>query len=364
MKSFFYRSKLLILIFSIAACLLTLASAAIVKFQFSDKKAFEGLSEDYAIGVLRSLEYEDYNVPTINDLVTYLRNMDNTYIFAKQYSYTAGIGILYSEEERFKLPLVSGRAFNEKDFVDHTNTIIVSEDIVSDCTDRNGTLFYMHNNEEYEVIGVFKGQVGDSADETLYYINLAAQRLQDTSSIGTYILDTGSSSISDFEKLGSYVENIDKNIDVDFSKGLSKHASKFSNLMTNSMQMIAIIFIGGSLVLINSFSATTVWIYARKKEIGIRKMLGATDRQIYLLIVKQYIALIGSSYLLGMLPAFLIVHFSSKLQAIPTVYLLFGEKIDIRIVSLAFFMLLIEGLLILLTILGIYRKRRIIENVR
>lgn len=363
MKSFFYRSKLLILIFSIAACLLTLASAAIVKFQFSDKKAFEGLSEDYAIGVLKSLEYEDYNAPTLNDLVTYLKNMDRTFIFAKQYSYTAGIGILYSEE-RFKFPLVSGRAFKEKDFVEHTNTIIVSEDIVSDCTDRNGTLYYMHNNEEYEVIGVFKGQVGDSADETLYYINLAAQRLQDTSFIGTYILDTGLSSISDFEKLGAYVENIDNNINVDFSKGLSKHASKFSNLISNSMQMIAIVFIGGSLVLINSFSATTVWIYARKKEIGIRKMLGATDRQIYLLIVKQYIALIGSSYLLGMLPAFLIVHFSSKLQAIPTVYLLFGEKIDIRIVSLAFFMLLVEGLLILLTILGIYRKRRIIENVR
>ena len=364
MKSFLYRSKLLILIYLIAACLLTLASAAIMKFQFSDKKTFEGLSESYAIGELKSMDYENENGLTVNDLMMFTRSMDHTYILAKQYFYSGGIGIAYSEESNFTLPLVSGRNFEEEDFENHTNTMMVSEDIINDCTQRDDTLYYIHDNEEYEVIGVFQGVIGNAGDEIIYYINLAAQRLQDKTAIGTYVLDTGTSSLSDFDKLKAYVENKNNLVSVKYSKGLSEDASKFSKLVSNSVGMIVIVIAGGSLVLINSFSATAVWIFARKKEIGIRKMLGATDGQIYLHIVKQYILLIGSSYLLGMLPAFLIVHLSSKMQAIPTIYLLFGDKININIIGLAFVMLLAEGLLILLTILGIYKKRRIIENVR
>lgn len=364
MKSFFFRSKLLILIFSISACLLTLSSAAIMKFQFSDEKTFEGLSDDYAIGELRSTDYEDCDEVTINDLLRYIKDIENTYIFAKQYFLTRGIGIAYSKERNFNLPLISGRMFDEKDFDNHTNTIIVSDDIIAECERRNSTMYYVHDNEEYEVIGIFRGEIGNVSNEILYYVNLEAQKLHNKTAIGTYILDTGVSSISDFNKLKTHVENMNAQVLVDYSKGLSKDASKFSNLMTNSMEMIFIVFIGGSLVLMNSFSATMVWIFARKKEIGIRKMLGATDRQINSFIVRQYIILIGTSYLLGILPAFLIVHFSSALEAIPTVYLLFGDKINTKIIGLSFIMLLVEGLMILLTILGIYRKRRIIENVR
>ena len=73
MKALLYKARLLIIIYSMSGCLLTLASAAIVKHHFGIQNDEFLLSEDYVIGAIQSVYYDNYNEIAITQVLNKLK---------------------------------------------------------------------------------------------------------------------------------------------------------------------------------------------------------------------------------------------------------------------------------------------------
>lgn len=364
MKAFFYKSKLLILIYSTSAFLLTLSSAAIIKHFYSHQKPLSCLTDNYMVGIVKSYDIESEKNLKNKNLLAYLNYIKEDFIYIQKISNTQGQAILHSGRPDFELPLISGRLFTEEDFAKHTDTIIISNKLEKDCINRNNKTYYIHGNDYFEVIGIFKGLVGSDMQEPLYYINLQAESLQDNYAYGEYLLDAAHHTQYINKGMEKYLLELNNNLIIKSEFAINNNSKKLTNIISNARQMISMLLISGALVLANSLSASSQWINGRKKEIAIRKLLGASDHTTNIWLIKQYSALICCSFFIGSLLAASIIKFSNKITAIPTIYLLFGHVLNIKITVIAFIILFIEGLTILFITLSSYTRKHIVNNVR
>lgn len=364
MKAFLYKAKLLIIIYSTSAFLLTLASAAFIKQYYLSQKILPCLSDSYIVGATTSYDIEEERSIKNSDVLSYLNSIEDNYIYIRNLSNSRGRAVVFSENSGFSLPIISGRLFQKEDFTNHSNTIIISEELEEDCVKKASKLYYIYNNKYFEVIGIYQGVLGEDIEEADYYINLQAEYMHDGYAYGEYLIDVGDKSQYECNKMEEYIEGINSDVEMQHASGLGRDSMTLSDVVSNASGMILIIFISALLVLMNSISVSSQWILARKKDIAVRKLLGASDENIRRWVIKQYIGLICGSFILGLLLASIIIKNSRKIVAVPTIYLLFGEYLDLRVTIIAFLILLIEGLAVLFITLNFYSKKHIVSNVR
>jgi ABC-type antimicrobial peptide transport system permease subunit len=362
MKSFLYKSKLLISIFCVSAFLITLASASIVKFSSKGLKEIPGISDNYIISEINLLEDKDDNYLKIQDLIDDIIFNQKTYMLVKRYK--LGRGILYSKNYKFDLNIIKGRLFNQNDFSTKNNVAIISNDYLSECVEKQNKLYVTHLGLPYEVIGVFEGIVGSSVDEIMYYVNLNSDNLKDESIFGVYYFDFKSNTTRIFNNIKEFIMNHNEHTIINHQRGVNKDSSKITRVISNSKLMIIIILIGGILVIVNAFSSTTVWIGARKKEIGLRRMFGGKKYQIYLWIIKEYLKIIFLSFAMGILPAILLILNSKSIESVPSIYHLFGDIFNVLYIIVALIILLVLGILILILALKHFNNIMISKNLR
>lgn len=354
MKSFLYKSKLLISIFCVSAFLITLASASIIKFGGTTTKEIPGISDDYIISDIKLVESENNDELKIKNLINNIKSQNNNYMVVKRFK--IGRGILYSPDYNFQLELLDGRLFNNIDYSTHANVVIISNDYLSECIEKGDKLYINHLGLPYEVIGVFEGTIGNSIDEIMYYVNLNSDNLKSESILGIYYFDFKTKTREKFDKIKKFILNQNEKIIINYQQGINKDASKITRVVSNSKLMIIIILIGGILVIMNAFSSTIVWISARKKEIGLRRMFGCKSYQIYIWLIKEYVKLISISFIMGILPAVILIFNSKSIQAVPSIYHLFGDTFNVLYIIVAFVILLFLGILILMLALKYFNK--------
>lgn len=362
MRAFMYKAKLLIIIYSVSAFLLMLVSAAIIKQYYTSQKDLPCLSNNYIIGSIMSYNIDEEESIKNTDVLDYLNSIEKNYIYIRTISNTQGRAVVYSDASGFSLPLVSGRLFQKDDYINHTNTIIISNELENDCIHKGDNYYYIHNNKYYEVIGIFQGTIGNDVQEPLYYVNLQAAYLQKDYAYGEYILDVNENSQDVNIKMEKYLLSLNSNIITKHTSGFSN--ASFSNIVSNASKMVLIIFGCAILVLTNSFAVSSQWISARKKDIAIRKLLGASNEAINKWIIRQYLELVCFSFFIGTIIAAILIKISKKIVVIPTIYLLFGDSLNFKITTMSFVAILIEGFAILFITLRQYNKVHIVNNVR
>ena len=140
MKAFLHKSKLLIIIYSTSAFLLTMASAAFINQYYTKQKLLPCLSDSYIVGVINSYDIEEERSIKNSDILSYRNSIEENYIYIRNLSNTQGRAVVFSENSSFSLPIISGRVFQKEDFENHTNTIIVSEELEENCIKSMGKL--------------------------------------------------------------------------------------------------------------------------------------------------------------------------------------------------------------------------------
>ena len=364
MKSFLYKSKLLILIYVTAGFLLTLASAAINNKYMNSQKVLPCLSNGYIVGKVMSVNIDTDQKITNKHLMKQIDSIEEDFIFFRNISNTRGRAIVYSEKSGFSLPIISGRIFQKEDFDCHTNSIIISQELEDNCINIEDKKFYIYNNEYYEVIGIYQGVLGDDIQEAQFYINLYAEKLQDDYAYGEYLFDIKNGQEKQYTQFKNYLSSLDKDATIQQEHGLSGKGIGLWNVVSNAGEMILIFIVSALLVLINSIAVSEHWITARRKEIAIRKLLGATYKSIVLWIIFQYVGLIFISYVIAIVCAGVLIMNSQKVKAIPTLYLLLGDKLQLQTPFISFFMLLAVGFIVLMVVLYQYSRNTIVSNVR
>ena len=362
MKSFFYKSKLLILIFCVAAFLMTLASASLTKLILEEPPNIQGMSDNFVIAEIKSINSSDSQKLSLKTMLNYVGVENQSFMFVKNYLH--GRSIVYTSDYLFELNLLEGRTFTSEDFIEGRDVIIISEDIMSECEVKDNKLYFELESKPYEVIGIFEGDIGNMVDEIMYYVNMKSISYFNDDIQGIYYFDTKVNSSELFETIKQQLISVEPNIFIEYVEGVNKDASKITHILSNSKQMIGIIFIGGILIIMNAFSSSVIWIKGRKKEIGIRKMIGGQNYQIYKWIFIEYFKIVSFSFVIGIIPATILIQNSKLIESVPTVYYLFGNTIDIKYLFIAFCLLLGEGIIILLMAIKHFNKIVIRESLR
>lgn len=287
------KSKQLILINIFISVIVMLCFTNLAEAYNMAKLNSNYLSDDYISFSITDNEGNDGSRVGLGDLLSSLNECCSGYYLHKNSA--AGIVGIYSDSLDFVPDLVSGRGLKSEDFVTHTNTILVCEDILKDCYLDKGVYHYIYNNQIFEVVGVYRksnNKVNIDADA---YYNLNAGNVINEMN---YVVDIYSFDSVSGESCEAALKNM-KYIIHDKAVSVAERAEKAISSQEASLLSIALVTV---MVLINSINISANWIDGRRKEICVRRMVGATNRQIKRRLFVDYMTVLT----LAFLPAILI----------------------------------------------------------
>lgn len=364
MKQYFYKAKLIILIYTMVAILFSLVGTATVRHVFNKEKRFNELSDYYTVGLI-SQNDEDKKVLSINGLIKIFSDYcNNDFIFAREVLGVNGRAIYASNDNLFQLKLLSGRNFNKSDYERGTNTVIISDNILKKCKNENGHIWYQYGSKTYEVIGVFKGNKYQYVDTVNCYFNLAAANGENDIFLGQFIFDSKASSMNDLRIVKKEIIKKYPDIVIDYASFNSDEYSNFTNILDNFDAMLSLLILTAILVIVNSFASCRNWLNGKKKEIAVRLMIGSNINQIYIWLIKSYLSLVAISFCIGLSLTFLFFAIYPMLPVASSVNLMFGEKLAWQGIIIGIALTLVTGLSIIVINVKNYTKREIIEIVR
>ncbi len=119
----------------------------------------------------------------------------------------------------------------------------------------------------------------------------------------------------------------------------------------------------GIILVINIFSAIYIWLSGKKKEIVLRKMVGAKHYQIYWNIIKKFMLLVIGAFIVGTLVADLLLHALAQWEFSPSMIVMFGTQIEWQGVFLAFAVVIVIGFIVINIVLKRYLKKEMIQLI-
>lgn len=284
------------------------------------------------------------------DMLNFLEKQNTAIVLLKETDMK--IFGVYAVSRRFEPDIVSGRTFSEDDFENKTTTIVISEDLINSSIEKNGTKFYRHDTIYFEVIGVFRRSANTVNQDALAYFNLATEELKtiniiyDNHIFGNFQIDAGQKTTEIVKKLDDYitVEVTRSAIDNTFTERLQK------TLSTQRLSLSPIVLVI-ALMLLNSIDISSNWIENRKKEIFVRRLVGATNQAISLMLLRDFMVIVTLSYIPALVMAVIVSEID--LQGFHSF------RLSIDTVAISYIIVMLTGLISAGLMLVTYYKRSV-----
>ena len=250
-----------------------------------------------------------------------------------------------------------GRSFTKEDRETKANVLLLRKDNLPLCKTIDGKRYYLLRGTMYEVIGVYSDGERNDSRSNEYLVNLYAAGISKEEDWEYGFLDAP--------------ENVQKM----FASSLRKQGYTFAsgdqrkeyfnrNVQTSTKAALAIYGVVAVIVFVNIFSAIAVWMRGRKKEIVIRKMVGAEKRQIFGWLVKDFMILEGISFTIGTAIAGGLLAVLAKYEFSPSWIVVFGKRLDPVAAGIAVIPVLVIGFAVISIKAGWYLRHEIIQIIR
>ncbi len=204
----------------------------------------------------------------------------------------------YDYTETLDIELLKGRNFN-RSYAADSLSVLINEAMVKELREENpiGLRFFLADSIQYSVIGVVKDfnfQELDKGVEPITFfmdgnapMRYAYVKVAPTNLSQTYeaVKKVWNKIEPDTQFLGSF---LDENIDRTLTK------ERTMTTMISSGSILAII-----LSCIGLFAISLLVVSQRRKEIGIRKVVGASVATITVLLAKDFLKLVGISFVIA-----------------------------------------------------------------
>ncbi len=343
MRQFFYRSGFVIAIEIMVSVLFILCANAMI----NEKKTYlpiAELDENYML-FFPSLE-EKNTVEKIG-----LKLPDNVRYaglrFQKGAAVVLGNGV----------PLEEGRTFTKEDRKTRANVLLLRRDNLPLCKKMGGKKYYSLQGTMYEVIGVYSDGERNDSRSNEYLVNLYAAGISGEDDWEYGFLDAS-------EKEQRMFADSLKKEGFTFAAGDRKKEYFNRNVQTSTKAALAIYSAVAVIVFVNIFSAIAVWIRGRKKEIVIRKMVGAEKIQIFGWLVKDFMILDAISFGVGTVISGGLLAMLAKYEFSPSWIVVFGKRLEWGAIGIAVIPALIIGLVVISIQVWWYLRHEIIQIIR
>lgn len=213
-------------------------------------------------------------------------NLDGDYSLFKSIAGTfSGEAIYFKGNVKNKPQILKGRYFNEDDFNNDKKVAVIGKGLLDQVFKEDGKEYYYVANDNYEVIGVLGDEKKESGNDYSVYINLDALLNKDSFYMkGSYSIDAALNSREMFNKVKDKYQDTSIIIAEDDAQNTSTIGTILKENVKSKIGFI--LEVVGTFIL-STVCVTEYWIKNRRKEIGIKRALGATKMRIFSSIVGE-----------------------------------------------------------------------------
>lgn len=271
-------------------------------------------------------------------------------------------GVKVGQNYNFNISLVNGEKISIQELNKANNLAIVSENIKEEIYNDEDGSYINYLGNIYRVIGISKSDNTASKNAELY-INLNTiygnEKISQSALDYNYIYDSGIGTKNYIEKLKNRLLNEEK-IGIQYNMILKDIDLLMYSIKINKTFIICLVLLI-LVVMLTVLNILTYWMECEKKELSIRRLLGATKFQVALRIVKKYLVTTVTAMMLAVL-SFEILKYFNMLE----IFYIKQSKLinDLVSVIVLFSILIITALIPISFIIGIIFKLSINSAVR
>ena len=313
MKQFIIKSRMFFLICFMSTVILTLACNAM----FPDPvKDFALLSDSYL-----TAEFQQKR-PAVEDLNIWAEK--NQCKLMTGYVFSNGKTAVF-DKKLMKFLGINPSAWEET--MEEENVAIVNTDAQRLCYNREGQTLLPFRGTDYRVIGFFNEDKADPENRTDYILNQNAEAVKKSNYYTYVFLDM---------KKGCTAEKLIKSFQKNFSfSAVYPWRGGLSGSLDARPAVALVIAVCGCILCLNCAGYSGAWIHAQKKEFAVRRLVGASERQNHILLLKRFSGIWAGAYILGIMVSGILLYILGKIENLQSTRRLLGISLDVRAVILA-----------------------------
>lgn len=313
MKQFIIKSRMFFLICFMSTVILTLACNAMFPDQVKD---FDLLSDLYL-----TVEFQQER-PAVEDL--------NLWAEKNQCKLMTGYAFSNGKTAAFDKKLMEFLGINPsawEENMQEENVAIVNTDAQRLCYNREGQTLLPFRGTDYRVIGFFNEDKADPENRTDYILNQNAEAVKKSNYYTYVFLDM---------KKGCTAEKLIKSFQKNFSfSAVYPWRGGLSGSLDARPAVALVIAVCGCILCLNCTGYSGAWIHAQKKEFAVRRLVGASESQNHILLLKRFAGIWAGAYILGIMVSGILLYILSKIENLQSTRRLLGTSLDVRAVILA-----------------------------
>lgn len=313
MKQFIIKSRMFFLICFMSTVILTLACNAMFPDQVKD---FDLLSDLYL-----TVEFQQER-PAVEDL--------NLWAEKNQCKLMTGYAFSNGKTAAFDKKLMQFLGINPsawEENMQEENVAIVNTDAQRLCYNREGQTLLPFRGTDYRVIGFFNEDKADPENRTDYILNQNAEAVKKSNYYTYVFLDM---------KKGCTAEKLIKSFQKNFSfSAVYPWRGGLSGSLDARPAVALVIAVCGCILCLNCAGYSGAWIYAQKKEFAVRRLVGASESQNHILLLKRFVEIWAGAYILGIIFSGILLYILSKIENLQSTRRLLRISLDVRAVILA-----------------------------
>lgn len=313
MKQFIIKSRMFFLICFMSTVILTLACNAMFPDQVKD---FDLLSDLYL-----TVESQQER-PAVEDL--------NLWAEKNQCKLMTGYAFSNGKTAAFDKKLMQFLGINPsawEENMQEENVAIVNTDAQRLCYNREGQTLLPFRGTDYRVIGFFNEDKADPENRTDYILNQNAEAVKKSNYYTYVFLDM---------KKGCTAEKLIKSFQKNFSfSAVYPWRGGLSGSLDARPAVALVIAVCGCILCLNCTGYSGAWIHAQKKEFAVRRLVGASESQNHILLLKRFAGIWAGAYILGIMVSGILLYILSKIENLQSTRRLLGTSLDVRAVILA-----------------------------
>lgn len=314
---------------------------------FSISTLNAAIKDDYINNEFISNDCIGFNFETLNTLTS--KNLYDTLIneegvLLKKDNMDMGSysgSAIYFNNLKEKLPTYKGRFFNNDDVKSNKPLMLIGKSMEDKTYYKDDKQYLKYENIEFEVVGClgYKDRSSKYDDKFMINFSYLVSTIDINQIKDDLVIDYKWKTKYKLEEFINKLKVYDKEIKYSTHEVFRVKNPLITALSDYSYIMMIIMIIILVLVL-NVFTISGYWIESKKKEIGIRKALGGSNRKIMVQVLFEYEILATISFILAMIVYTIVV----KTNIVENT-LLFNAEVNFKIIIVTFILLLIVGLI-------------------
>lgn len=202
------------------------------------------------------------------------------------------VRLIYFNKSYVNLPMQQGHFFKKRDFNEDYYCAVIGKKLIDKTYEKDKKRYITLAGMEFEVIGIVGYECETVMDDYIYINGMIPKKLFDSSLYQIDFLDAG----KEDEILQYLYEELQK--DHVIMESLTRGENYFNSIVPRLLysRWFLAMFV---CVLLCLILLSVEWINYQKKEIGIRRLLGATNGKLVVLLGKRYLKIILLSGVAG-----------------------------------------------------------------